>query len=91
MKTVTLDQRGFNSAETCAKKVAAGKAGKSPSAPARKPSAKDPSLQERIDLLVERALALEAAGELIPSSQDVIRYISSRLMMNGRARGVKIG
>ena len=91
MKTVTLDQRGFNSPQTRAKKAAAGKSGKSPSALTRKRSTKDRGLQARIDLLVERALALEAAGELKPNSQDVIRHISSRLMMNGRARAVRIG
>lgn len=89
--TKKLDQRGYNSAETRAKKVRAGRAGKGPSAVVRKrKSLRDPKLQERIDAVVKAALAAENV-KAIPGNNDVVRHIRGRLMMNDRVRGSRVG
>lgn len=85
-----LDQRGYNSAETRAKKAIGGKSGAGPSAFRARKSMRDSGLQARIDQVVADALAKEAEGK-VPFTQDVVRHISSRLIMNGRARGARVG
>jgi len=86
-----LDQRGYNSEATRKKKEDAGRAGKGPSAVARKRrSLRDPKLQDRIEAVVAAALAAENV-KVIPGNTDVVRHIRGRLMVNNRVRGSRVG